>query len=251
RGSRDPRVRQAALEAVEIARGFDDPGLLAFALNGLFMQTCYRAGLSRARDAIGAELITLSQRHALTTYEVLGHLIRLQSACAVADHVTADHHASAADALAARHEVPLVAVFTRWYAALREDTPHAYREAATLSDPAGMPGLTEGLLPLALAAQALRHNQSIPQADYGPHTPWVLPLLLKNPDEATAALQAAPDPPPGLLLEAHWALIAHAARELGEGRILERAQTALAPASAELAGATSGLLTLGPVSSYL
>ncbi|WP_329482388.1 hypothetical protein OG555_09215 [Kribbella sp. NBC_01484] len=51
--------------------------LLAFALNGQFMQTCYRAGLAPERDAIGAELVTLSQRNALITYEVLGHLIRL------------------------------------------------------------------------------------------------------------------------------------------------------------------------------
>ncbi|MEV5962964.1 BTAD domain-containing putative transcriptional regulator [Kribbella sp. NPDC051952] len=245
RGSRAPRPRQAALEAVEIAREADDPGLLAFALNGLFMQACYRAGLSAERDAIGAELIAISQRHALTTYEVLGHLICLQSACAVADHSAADHHAAAADTLAARHELPLVGVFTRWYAALREDTVSAYQEAA--AETAGMPGLSEGLLPLALAAHAVRHKQPLPEADYGPHTPWVRPLLLDD----VAALRAVPDPPPGLLLEAHWALIAHAARQLGDAQTLERARTALAPASTEQAGAASGLLTLGAVADYL
>ncbi|MGW7679399.1 AfsR/SARP family transcriptional regulator [Kribbella sp. NPDC054772] len=235
RGSRAPRAREAALEAEQLARGLDDPALLAFTLNGVFLQTCHRAGLASERDAIGAELVTLSQRHNLFTYEVLGHLIRLQSACAHADHAAADEHAAAADALAARHELPLVAVFTRWYAALREDTPDSYRAAASTLDGAGMPGLSAGLLPLALAAHAVRHNQPIPEADYGPHAPWV---------------QGSPDPPPGLLLEAHWALTAHAARRSGDRELLKKAQEALAPAADEHA-AGSGLLTLGPIADYL
>ncbi|MGW6198531.1 AfsR/SARP family transcriptional regulator [Kribbella sp. NPDC055110] len=226
------QAREAAIEAVELARGLDDPALLAFALNGLFMQTCYRAGLASERDAIGAELVTLSQRHNLFTYEVLGHLIRLQSACARADHTTADEHAAAADALAARHELPLVAVFTRWYAALRDDTPESYRAAATLLDGAGMPGLSDGLLPLALAAHAVRHGGPIPNADYGPHAPWV---------------HGSPDPPPGLLFEAYWALTAHSTQD---PELLAKAQAALAPAADEHA-AGSGLLTLGPIADYL
>ncbi|TDW88609.1 BTAD domain-containing putative transcriptional regulator [Kribbella sp. VKM Ac-2566] len=232
RGSRSPRAREAALEAEQLARGLDDPALLAFTLNGVFMQTCHRAGLAPQRDAIGAELITLSQRHNLFTYEVLGHLIRLQSACARADHTTADDHAGAADALAARHELPLVAVFTRWYAALRDDTPESYRAAAALLDDAGMPGLSAGLLPLALAAHAVRHGEPIPTADYGPHAPWVY---------------GAPDPPPGLLLEVYWALTAHSTQD---PELLAKAQAALAPAADEHA-AGSGLLTLGPIADYL
>jgi DNA-binding SARP family transcriptional activator len=238
RGSRSPRARSAALEAEKLARGLDDPALLAFALNGVFLQTCYRAGLSVERDAIGAELITLSQRHNLVTYEVLGHLIRLQSACAVADYTAADEHAAAADALAARHELPLVTVFTRWYAALRADTPDAYQAAAALLDGAGMPGLSAGLLPLALATHAVRHHQPVPAADYGPHTPWVKPDVRWQ------------EPPSGLLLEVYWALTAHNARRIGDDQLLERARAALAPAAGQEA-AGSGLLTLGPVSGYL
>ncbi|NUR95778.1 MAG: SARP family transcriptional regulator [Kribbellaceae bacterium] len=224
RGSREARPREAALEAEQLARSLDDPALLAFTLNGVFMQTCYRAGLAPERDAIGAELVTLSQRHNLFTYEVLGHLIRLQSACARADHTAADEHAAAADALAARHELPLVAVFTRWYAALRDDTPESDRAAAELLDGAGMPGLSEGLLPLALAGYAVRHDEAVPEVDYRPT--------------------------PGLLLEAQWCLTAHAAKQAGDDELLKRAQTALAPAAHEHA-AGSGLLTLGPVADYL
>lgn len=232
RGSRASRAREAALEAEQLARGLDDPALLAFTLNGVFMQTFYRAGLAPERDAIGTELVTISQRHNLFTYEVLGHLIRLQSACARADHTAADEHAAAADALAARHELPLVAVFTRWYAALRDDTPDSYRAAAALLDDAGMPGLSAGLLPLALAAHAVRRGEPIPTADYGPHTPWV---------------HGAPDPPPGLLYEAYWALTAHTTQD---PELLAKAQAALAPAANEHA-AGSGLLTLGPIANYL
>lgn len=239
RGSRAPRAREAALEAERHARGLDDPALLAFTLNGVFLQTCYRAGLAGERDAIGAELVTLSQRHNLFTYEVLGHLVRLQSACARADHTAADDHAASADALAARHELPLVEVFTRWYAALRTDTPESYRAAAGLLDGAGMPGLSEGLLPLALAAHAVRHDEPIPAADYGPHTPWV-----------DGQIHGLVEPPPGLLLEVHWALTAHAARQSGDGELLAVAQQALAPAADEHA-AGSGLVTLGPVADYL
>jgi DNA-binding SARP family transcriptional activator len=235
RGSRSARAREAALEAEQLARGLDDPALLAFTLNGVFMQTCYRAGLALERDSIGAELVTLSQRHNLFTYEVLGHLIRLQSACARADHTAADEHAAAADALAARHELPLVEVFTRWYAALRDDTPEAYRAAGALLDGAGMPGLSDGLLPLALGAHAIRHDEPIPEADYGPHAPWV---------------KGSPNPRPGLLLEAHWALTAHAARQSDNAQLLEKAQAALAPAADEHA-AGSALITLGPISAYL
>ncbi|WP_432882964.1 AfsR/SARP family transcriptional regulator [Kribbella sp. CA-245084] len=245
RGSRSTRAREAALEAEQLARGLDDPALLAFTLNGVFMQTCYRAGLAPERDAIGAELITLSQRHNLFTYEVLGHLIRLQSACARADHTSADEHAAAADALAARHELPLVGVFTRWYAALRDDTPESYREAAALLDGAGMPGLSDGLLPLALAAHAIRHGEPIPEAAYGPHAPWV-----KASGDPRASRRATPEPPPGLLLEAYWALAVHAARQSGDAQLLEKAQAALAPAADEHA-AGSGLLTLGPVANFL
>jgi len=228
--------------------------LLAFALNGVFMQTCCRAGLASDRSAIGAELVELSRRHGLFTYEVLGHLIRLQSSCAVADYEAADHHAEAADELAARNELPLVAVFTRWYAALREDTPEAYRRAAALLDKASMPGLQSGLLPLALACYAIRHDQPVLEADYGPHDPWVRPLVLlsqNHPAEAFQALDGIPDPPPGLLLEAHWALVAAAAKTLNHQQLLARARAALAPAATEEAGAGSGLLTLGPVATYL
>ncbi|MFD6289828.1 BTAD domain-containing putative transcriptional regulator [Streptomyces sp. NPDC060205] len=268
RGAAGPRGPDAAREAETLARRLDDPALLAFALNGTFMQSFTRAGLAPRRDAIGAELVDLSARHGLVTYEVLGHLVRLQARAALGDLTGADRHATAADGLAERHELPLVGVFTEWYAALRlsatgrpAEAETAYRAAATGLEGAGMPGLAQGLLPLALLCLRLAHD--LPMApnpgqdsppDWGPYRPWAEPFTLLaagRRTEARTALSALPEPPHDLLYEACCALEAEAARRLGDRAALDRARDRLRPAAAELAGAGSGLLTLGPVERYL
>ncbi|GLX04696.1 AfsR/SARP family transcriptional regulator [Microbispora sp. NBRC 16548] len=266
RGDRSGRGPRAARQAEEIARRLNDPALLAFALSGLFMQTFDRTGLAARRDEIGAELVELSARHGLVTFEVLGHLIRIQARSALADFTTADAHAAEAERLAVRHERPLVGVFTAWYRALRldatgratvEEAEAAYREAAARLDGAGMPGMERGLLPLALLCLRLRHGQPPPDvehADWGPYAPWARPLVLLARDrraEAAAALRALPEPPRDLLTEALWCLAARAALTLGDRTTMERAHAALLPAAGELAGAGSGVLTLGPVAAHL
>ncbi|MET9561414.1 AfsR/SARP family transcriptional regulator [Streptomyces tauricus] len=282
RGATGRRGPEAAREAETLARRLDDPALLAFALNGTFMQSCTRAGLAPRRDAIGAELVELSARHGLVTYEVLGHLIRLQARAALGDLDAADHHAATADRLAERHELPLVGVFTEWYGALRLSATgqpaaaeKAYRAAATRLEGAGMPGLERGLLPLALLCLRVTHGHPVdpapepepepepepgpgpgqdPRPDWGPYRPWAEPFTLLEAGrrtEARTALRALPEPPHDLLYEACCALEAEAARRLGERAALERARDRLRPAAAELAGAGSGLLTLGPVERYL
>ncbi|WP_404190336.1 BTAD domain-containing putative transcriptional regulator [Streptomyces tauricus] len=272
RGATGRRGPEAAREAETLARRLDDPALLAFALNGTFMQSCTRAGLAPRRDAIGAELVELSARHGLVTYEVLGHLIRLQARAALGDLDEADHHAATADRLAERHELPLVGVFTEWYGALRLSATgqlaaaeEAYRAAATRLEGAGMPGLERGLLPLALLCLRVTHGHPVdpapepepgqgPRPDWGPYRPWAEPFTLLEAGrrtEARTALSALPEPSHDLLYEACCALEAEAARRLGDRAALERARDRLRPAAAELAGAGSGLLTLGPVERYL
>ncbi|MDT0445193.1 AfsR/SARP family transcriptional regulator [Streptomyces johnsoniae] len=275
RGTGGVRGARAAGEAAEIARRLGDQALLAFALNGVFMQSCHRAGLAPRRDAVGAELVALAGRNGLVTYEVLGHLIRLQARAALGDFPGADRHAGAAERLAERHELPLVGVFTAWYGALRlaatgrtpasaeamETAEAAYRDAAALLDGAGMPGLERGLLPLALLCLRVRHGRPARvgrdtgrDTDFGPYEPWARPLLLLAEDRAAcaaAALRALPDPPHDLLFEALWTLAARAAIAVGDRRTMTRAHHALAPAAGELAGAGSGLLTLGPVADHL
>ncbi|NVI88274.1 BTAD domain-containing putative transcriptional regulator [Actinomadura sp. BRA 177] len=263
RGTGTKRAREAAREAEQIARNLDDPALLAFALNGVFMQTFDRAGLAPRRDEIGAELVDLSVRHDLASYEVLGRLIRLQASSALADFAAADEHAAAVDRLAERHERPLVGVFTTWYRALRlaasgagmPEAEAAYRDAAARMQGSGMPGLEDGLLPLALLSLRVQHRQPAqPQAEWGPYEPWARPLVLlarDRPREAAGALRDVPEPPHDLLFEALWCLTAGAALAVDDRDTMQRAHDALAPAAGELAGAASGLLTLGPISRYL
>jgi len=259
-----PRGRAAAREAERLARRIGDPGLLAFALNGVFMQAFDRCGLADRRDAIGTELIELGVRHGFPNTEILGHLVRLQARCALGDLAGADRHAATLDGLADRHQRPLVDVFTRWYRALRlavrpggsaAEEAAAYRAAARSLDGAGMPGLADGLLPLALLCTAVRHGEPPDvTADLGPYEPWARPLLLVAEDrraEAATRLRGLPDPPPDLLQEAMWCLAGRAAIATGDQQVLQRARAALAPAAAELAGAGSGLVTLGAVATQL
>ncbi|MEW2374962.1 BTAD domain-containing putative transcriptional regulator [Micromonospora sp. NPDC047812] len=265
RGTRAGRGPEAAQEAERISRRLGDPALLAFALNGVFMQTFHRAGLAPQRDQIGAELVALSAEHGLGTFEILGHLVRLQARSALTDFATADQHATAADRLAERHDRPLVGVFTQWYRALRlaatEPSPQAaeaaYRKGAAQLANAGMPGVERGLLPLALLCLRVSHGEPVrfdDDTDWGPHMPWARPLVLlgrDRPADAHAALRQTPDPPRDLLFEALWCLTAQAAIALDDRTAMKRARIELTPAANELAGAGSGMLTVGPVSRHL
>ncbi|MFD7510439.1 SARP family transcriptional regulator, partial [Streptomyces sp. NPDC059853] len=176
--------------------------------------------------------------------------------------------AAAPDRLAERHDRPLVTVFTQWYAALKHaergpvaEAEAAYRAAAERLRGAGMPGMERGLLPLALLCLRLRHGlpweepgRAGEETDWGPYAPWTRPLLLlaRGADgEAAAALRELPPPPRDLLYEAMWCLTARAAAAVGDRETLHRARAELAPAAGELAGAGSGLLTLGPVTGWL
>ncbi|GAA3107109.1 hypothetical protein [Streptosporangium carneum] len=171
--------------------------------------------------------------------------------------------------MAERNELPLVGVFTQWYRALRlaatgqapaAEVEAAYRAAAARLDGVGMPGLERGLLPLALLCLRVRRARPLQvvqveeHTDWGPYDPWARPLVLLAQDrrgEAATALREVPDPPRDLLFEALWCLAAHAAVAVGDQETMRRAHAELAPAAAELAGAGSGLLTLGPVSEHL
>ncbi|MFH9599110.1 winged helix-turn-helix domain-containing protein [Streptomyces vinaceusdrappus] len=265
RGVRSPRGPRAAAEAERLARGLDDPALLAFALNGAFMQSCTAAGTAPRRDAIGAELVELSARHGMVNHAVLGHLIRLQARSALADLAGADEHADAVDLIAARHERPLAGVFTAWYRALRlavtggpyDRAEAAFRSAAALLEGAGMPGLERGLLPLALLGLRLSRGRPAdvdPRADWGPYRPWAEPFALLadgRRTDARTALRSLAEPPPDLLYEALCCAEAALALALGDRTALERTYERLLPAAGEIAGAGSGLLTFGPVDTWL
>ncbi|WP_344016062.1 BTAD domain-containing putative transcriptional regulator [Pseudonocardia xinjiangensis] len=257
------RGAEAAREAETIARRLGDPTLLAFALNGRFLQTFHRAGLAPERARIGEELLDLAARHrGLVTFEVLGHLILVQARAALADLVAADQHAAAADELADRYELPLVGVFTDWYAALRlavtgppDGTATAYRAAARRLTGTGMSGLEDGILPLALLSlTAPDMPTGVDDARWGAYERWARPLVLfahGHGDQALTAARAVPDSPRDLLFEARTCLHAMTAIRTGDRPAMERLYARLLPAAGELAGAGSGLLTLGPAAHHL
>ncbi|MFD2797016.1 BTAD domain-containing putative transcriptional regulator [Promicromonospora vindobonensis] len=279
RGLPGPRGPEAARRAETLARQSGDPAALAFALAGRYLTAFDGAGPAGDRDAIGAELVDLAARHGLSTFEVLGHLVRMQALSALGRWDAAQQHADAAAGLGRRHERPLVEVFTRWFAALRtaasgapaDAAERAYRQAAATLDGSGMPGFADGLLPLAVLALRVWHG--LPADDghgpadgavdgggrasdgggWGPYEPWARPhlLLAGGMDaEAAAAVRHVSDPPPGLLTEVLWILAGRAAVAVGDRRIAERARTALTPAADEVA-AGSGVLTAGPVGAHL
>ncbi|WP_199431605.1 BTAD domain-containing putative transcriptional regulator [Qaidamihabitans albus] len=253
----------AAREAEMIARRLGDAGLLASALNGRFLQSFHRAGLAPQRARIGEELLGLAGHHGLVTFEVLGHLILVQARAALADLAAADRHAAAADQLAERHELPLVGVFTEWYAALRlavggrtDEARTAYRAAADRLAGTGMTGLAEGILPLALLSLDAPGAASGEQAgaDWGPHEGWARPLVLLaqgEHEQALAAARAIPDSPRDLLFEVRTCLHAVSAVQAGDRETMRRLHARLLPAAGELAGAGSGLLSVGPAAHYL
>jgi DNA-binding SARP family transcriptional activator len=281
RGTTTDRGHRAACDAEAIARKTGNPALLALALNARFMHTFQRTGLAGERARIGAELVGLAAQHGLVTFEVLGHLILLQANCALADLAAADAHAKAADSLAERYDLPLVGVFTQWYAALRlavdgrpAEAEAAYRAAHARLTGSGMPGMEEGLLPLALlslrlhmpAEEAatrvkepnLQHEHRNPDEwekwNWGPYEPWIRPLILLSTgrrDEAAAALLALPESPHDLLHETRLWLTGRAALAVGDRATMERVYAQLLPAADELAGAGSGVLALGPVAHHL
>ncbi|WP_028721461.1 BTAD domain-containing putative transcriptional regulator [Patulibacter americanus] len=266
RGTGGRRPAEAAAEAERIARGLGDPSLLSFALNGVLMQSFGRTGLAPRRDALGAELIETAARHGLTSFEVLGHLVRLQARGALDDPTGADGHAAALTALAERHEVPLIAVFVRWHEVRRltldatvgwDAVAGAYARAVAALESAGMPGMAGGLPALVRLCLRVCRGMDAPvdaDEDWGPFEPWARPFVLLAADDAVAAgdaVRAVPDPPADLLQEALWCLVARAATLLNDAETAERARVALEPAAAEIAGAGSGLFALGPVASYL
>lgn len=258
------RARAAAREAESIARRLDDPALLAFALNARFMQSFHRAGLAPQRARIGTELVDVATRHALVSFEVLGHLVLVQARSALADFTAADQHAKAAERLGEDYQLPLVSVFTHWYKALRAtaagqstEAEAAYRAAAARLGGTGMSGMDNGILALALLCHRLQRDQD-PHVDqyarFGGYDAWCRPfdlLAAGRTDQAMAAAASVPSSPHDLLYEARTCLHALVAIRLGDHPTMERLYAELRPAAAELAGAGSGLFTLRPVAHYL
>jgi DNA-binding SARP family transcriptional activator len=265
RGTRDRWAAEAATEAERLARDLHDPNVLVLALNARFVQSFQRPGHTGERDAIAGELIELSARHDLPTFEILGHLVEVQVHAARGEAGSAEHHAVAAERLATVHETPAVHVLTAAFRTMQlaerssdpAEVADAYRAVAAGLAGAGMPGVEAGFLPLALLSLHIRHGHPAPTAadlDWGPHRPWVRPLLHHARGDVGAARHAAatlPDPPADHLYDALWAVTAHTAVLLDDDALAGRARAALAPLRGEIAGGTTAMISFGPVDDIL
>ncbi|MER5280988.1 BTAD domain-containing putative transcriptional regulator [Streptomyces sp. NPDC002809] len=260
------RAERAAEEAVRLARRLGDPAVLAFALNGAFMQSFAGCGSARRRDALGGELTGLAVDHQLPGHEVLGRIVRLQALAGLGDFAAADVEAEKTDRLAHRNERPLAEVFTSWYRALRTCETDGwaaarprYTQVLARTADCGMPGLTRGagaliaLVPV-MRSGALPDPDDFARLDFGPYRPWLDPLLLAASGAAAQARQAlavVPRPPHDLLQEALWCVLARAAAAVGHRAVLRRARDELSTAVGEWAGAGSGLISFGPVEHHV
>ncbi|WP_432496072.1 BTAD domain-containing putative transcriptional regulator [Kineococcus gypseus] len=280
RGTRDGWALQAALEAERTARTLGDPVVLLLALDARFVQSFQRPGAAGERERIGAEITELALRHDLGAFTVLGHLVRLQASAATGAFADAERYARAAEAAGDAHGSPVARMLTAWFWAMRTaqtstaaQAAAAYRGADRELSRVHMPGVREGLLPLALLCLRLRHDRPRPSgaggrrdgtgralpdpaADggWGPHLPWVEPVLALDGGDPRRALRLAgalPEPPADHLREVRWALVAHAALRLGSPELAGRAHRGLSGSASERAGAGSGLLDLGPVGAWL
>lgn len=178
----------------------------------------------------------------LPTFEIQGRLIRIQALCALDEIPEASWEADQIDALAVRFDRQLPTVFTGWFrwTFLRGPLPPAGDE---------MPGFRTGLPALTELTAAVRNSTVLPDGDFGPHEPWVRPLLLARagrPVEARAALDMLPEPPQDLVFEVSWSLIGLAAAECGHPAMVRRAHSALLPAAGERA-AGSAVVDMGPI----
>ena len=239
------RLAEAA-EAEHIARRLGDASLLCFAISARYLQTFETTGQARKREMLGSEIIAIAVGAELPTFEIEGRLIRMQALCALDDITAASAEAALIDTLAARLNRPLASVFTAWFRRTFADGP---------PPPVGteMPGFRTGLNELAALTVAVRAGTELPDNGFGPYEPWVRPLILARTgrhDEAAAALDALPDPPPDLMLEVSWFLTGLAAIDTRHQNAARRSRRALRHAAGERA-AGSGAIDLGPISPLL
>ena len=239
------RLAEAA-EAERIARRLGDTSLLCFALSARYLQTFETTGQARKREILGSEIIATAAGAELPTFEIEGRLIRMQALCALDDISAAAAEAALIDSLAARLDRPLASVFTAWFRRTFTDGPPP-------PEGAEMPGFRAGLAELAELTVAVRTGTELPNSRFGPYEPWVRPLILARTgrhEEATAALDALPNPPADLMLEVSWFLTGLAAIDTRNQTAARRSYLALRPAAGERA-AGSGAIDLGPISPLL
>lgn len=264
-GSSSPeRGRQAALEALELARRSGDPALLAVALSGRLRQS-YDIPAVDTRESIGRELLEVAQRSGQMAVQALAHLVLLEVAAARGEFVTSDEHAAAAERLAKQYALSAPAAVCAWYDGQRlmiagdyAGAERAYRDAARMTARAGMlegrqdlPLITAFCLHL-VAGRAAEMVDILAEA-HQRGAKWTLDayaLALASAGHlADAKAVAATRPPvrPDFLYELAMTWRALAGMLLDDRERMVDCYDKLKPFSDRIAGAGTGVVALWPV----
>jgi DNA-binding SARP family transcriptional activator len=110
------RGRQAAVEAMAMARRLGDRDLLAVAIVGCWEQS-FRFGGPRERLALGSELLTAGAQSPAAQAVARGML--MAASCGIADFRAADWHAGEAERIARRYRLPTIETAVAMYRAMR------------------------------------------------------------------------------------------------------------------------------------
>jgi DNA-binding SARP family transcriptional activator len=267
-GAESERGYQAAAEAVEMARRLGDPGALAMAINGRYIQSFRHDGLAE-RLSLGAELLALPGKP--VTAEALAHLMLLRANSGAADFGSADLHAAEAARIAGRYDLPAIATRISFYRALRAaldgDLPAAdqlYRHAAAEYRRVGIPQVGAGLSILGrfcllvmqdrvaeMTSELERVHRYMP-ASSGSQDLYALALAAGG--RATEARAVAAQPHairPDVFWLFYTSIRGLVAVAIDDCKRAESAYQALLPYAARPAGADTGAITLWPAAQIL
>ncbi|OLF08589.1 ATP-binding protein [Actinophytocola xanthii] len=253
----DPRGEAASQEAVALARRFEDPTLLAAALNARFRRSYWTADLAE-RETIGAELLSLGREHRLVSVEATGRQALIRCASGRGDFAASDEHAAQLDHLATTYELSNSSAIVAWYRGLRhtvdgrfDAAARAYQQAAELTRQAGMGDIEHGAFPIASLCLAVWTGKLADQVEPCRlvHQRWpvvgaeayALALAAAGRIEEARAVAAPRRPVPrDIRFKIVMALRGRVGLMLNDQDRIEEAYETLRPVADEVAGGESG-----------
>ncbi|HEX6919502.1 MAG TPA: BTAD domain-containing putative transcriptional regulator, partial [Actinomycetes bacterium] len=267
-GTGDPVAAESAVAAVELARGLGEPDVLALALLARYW-TLYGPHPLQQRRAVLDEMHAVATEHELSGFHLFAHYGYYQLAFGVGDLATARREADQALELARRYrlrDAEVAASFVEPLEALvAGDYDEAERRYEALYDVFAAIGAWNIELGMRWACPlTVRHAQGrlAEMEEAARRMVTVLPaaastalvrVLLDAGQEAEARRLWEELPPqrPDLFWQYYSVLLAESAVLLGDDARAEELYEALLPFSGELAGASSGIFTFGPLDATL
>jgi DNA-binding SARP family transcriptional activator len=266
-GEDDPRAAEAAREAVGLARGVGDPGLLALALSAEAWEASWDREPER-RVRLAEELGRIGDEHDLAAYRWCAEHIAATAAGARGDLPGLRHHVEAGLELAGAYRMAEPRAVGRSAQAMLahvagrfEEAERGYAEACALMARHGSLHAEDFwvLATVTLRVSQGRMAEYAPVAEalrsrYGPDATDAVAVALVaagRHQEAGEALDAAAPLRPDFYLSVFATLRAIAVVALGRREQAEELYAALLPRRSQLAGAASTSLAMRPVAHTL